>query len=496
MADMNAKNGRSKGHGRLYRTLVSVKTSLVFLAVFAIMFFLGTVFPQSSDPNRLEQYREAGGKFIGLVGALDLLNLFRSPFFIVLILLFMIHLLLCVIHRIGILRKRPTFRLFTREDLLQRDHSFSVVCPAESVVPDVEKTLKRLGFRRWRYYSEHARVKRVVCEKGLPFRWLSWLYHVCFLLAIVGFILSYLFAFEDYITLGVGEAESIALSSPETNWRKLMRSLGAEEHGRPREIELELDEFITEHIEKPSLKYPDGRAERLLSAWGLGKEPVHYEMPDDPLYPRDWFSALRVYDGGESVLEKKIEVNDPLRYAGLTFYQIGYEYEFDLTVGGEILEDIKAREPFTIPQMEGEFRISAPHVGILFGYDGGVERLEPSAKLQHRPPSGAEEPKWSTAGEIASGRSTEVMHAEMKLDSIRASSVLSYRYDPGVPLLWVAGIGLVILVAARIYLPWYQVRCHVDGSSDRALISVSIRMVGLFARPERLRQRLSKAFLG
>ena len=40
---------------------------------------------------------------------------------------------------------------------------------------------------------------------------------------------------------------------------------------------------------------------------------------------RDFYSVLQVVDGGEVVLEKKIEVNDPLRYGGYTFYQSSYD---------------------------------------------------------------------------------------------------------------------------------------------------------------------------
>jgi hypothetical protein len=42
---------------------------------------------------------------------------------------------------------------------------------------------------------------------------------------------------------------------------------------------------------------------------------------------RDFYSVLQVIDGGEVVAEKKIEVNDPLRYGGYTFYQSSYDSE-------------------------------------------------------------------------------------------------------------------------------------------------------------------------
>jgi hypothetical protein len=499
--DIDAEDKESRGRvyrafAWLHRILVSLKTSLVFLAVFGILFFLGTVFPQSSDPNRLEQYREAGGKLILLVDALDLLNIFRSRYFGIVTFLFVLHLLLCSIHRFGLIRRRSPIRLFSREDLLRRDQSFTVVCSRQAAGPDIEKVLKRIGFRRRKYYSEDARATRIVCEKGLPFRWLSWLYHVCILMSIIGFSLSYLFAFENDLAIEVGETKSVSLSSDDTNWRKLLARFDWQGQPDSREIELRLDNFIAEHTEKPKLVYPDESTKRLFAAWGLGGEPVHYEMPEDPFYPRDWFSGISVFENGKFVKEKKIEVNDPLRIAGLTFYQMGYEYAFDLHVGEETIENIKAQSPFTIQQMEGEFRIKNPRMGILFRYDGAVEMLTPLANLQHRPPSEKKKPEWTTAGNLPIGHPTEIMHARMMLDNLREGSLLSYRFDPGVPLLWVAGMGLVVLMTARIYLPWYQLRCHVGGSGDHAKVTVSIRMMGLLARPERVQQKLSDVLQG
>jgi hypothetical protein len=172
---------------------------------------------------------------------------------------------------------------------------------------------------------------------------------------------------------------------------------------------------------------------------------------------------------------------------------MGYEYEFDARVGEERIENIKARAPFTIPQMEGEFRTKTPRLGILFGYDGKVEKLAPSAALEHRPPSEDGKGEWAPAGVLRFDEPTEIMRAEMTLENLRESSVLSYRHDPGVALLWVASVGLIVLMTARIYLPWYQIRCHVDNSGERVEITVGVRMVGIFTRPARLREKMSRA---
>ncbi|UCD57501.1 MAG: cytochrome c biogenesis protein ResB [Candidatus Hydrogenedentota bacterium] len=489
------KHKKSPGSGWLYRKLTSLKTSLVFLGLFAVMFILGAIFPQTTDPDRFELYRKAGGKFVGLVEGLDLLNIFRSWYFALVASFFALHLTLCTMDRIRVLRRRPTFRLFTREDLLQREHSFSVSCPAEKTRPDIEKILKGLGFRRLRYYSEDAHTKRVVSEKGLPFRWLSWFYHLCILVAIGGFCVTYFLAFEDYLTIAAGERKAVLLNSPMTNWQKLLGLLGHAKEAEPGQIEIALERFITEYTQKPVLEYPDEPEKRLLATWGLGKETLNYKVGKDSFYPRDWFSVLRVYEDGRLIREKKIEVNDPLRHAGLTFYQIGYEYAFDLDIGDETLTRLSVETPFTIPQMEGELRLKTPHVGSLLKYDGSIEILAPSAKLQHRPPAEqGGEPKWSTVAEMVLGQPTDVMHTQMTLTNLRESSVLSYRYDPGVPLLWFATTVLMIVMVARIYLPWYQVRCLADDSTGRISVTVSIGMVGLFARPERIKQKLCDAF--
>ncbi|MEE9487502.1 MAG: cytochrome c biogenesis protein ResB [Candidatus Brocadiales bacterium] len=54
---------------------------------------------------------------------------------------------------------------------------------------------------------------------------------------------------------------------------------------------------------------------------------------------KDWKSTLRVIDGGEVVLEKTIEVNDPLKYGGFSFYQSSYDPENPKISGLQVARD-------------------------------------------------------------------------------------------------------------------------------------------------------------
>ncbi len=55
--------------------------------------------------------------------------------------------------------------------------------------------------------------------------------------------------------------------------------------------------------------------------------------------PKDYKSWLTVIDGGKEVLKKVIEVNDPLIYKGVFFYQSSYGTA--AAAGGEVLLRIK-----------------------------------------------------------------------------------------------------------------------------------------------------------
>jgi len=118
MAKRHPINERTNGQGRLYLTMVSTETSLAFFAVFVLLFFLGSIFPQDFNLDGLEQYREIGGKLARLAETLGFLNLFRSWYFILITALFALHLVVCCVHKLLLLHRRLPARRFKREDLL------------------------------------------------------------------------------------------------------------------------------------------------------------------------------------------------------------------------------------------------------------------------------------------------------------------------------------------------------------------------------------------
>jgi hypothetical protein len=54
---------------------------------------------------------------------------------------------------------------------------------------------------------------------------------------------------------------------------------------------------------------------------------------------KDWKSKLRIVEGGKTVAEKTIEVNDPLKYKGYAFYQASYDPQNEKLSGLQVAKD-------------------------------------------------------------------------------------------------------------------------------------------------------------
>lgn len=54
---------------------------------------------------------------------------------------------------------------------------------------------------------------------------------------------------------------------------------------------------------------------------------------------KDWKSKLRIVEGGKTIVEKTIEVNDPLKYGGYAFYQASYDPQNEKLSGLQVARD-------------------------------------------------------------------------------------------------------------------------------------------------------------
>ncbi|MBI5051021.1 MAG: cytochrome c biogenesis protein ResB, partial [Nitrospirae bacterium] len=331
----------------LYKLFSSLKTSVYILSVMCVVFLVGTVFPQGEG---IDDYIKAGGKYVTIARALDFLDVFMSPLFIFVSGVLLINLAVCLYDRLRIFLK---IKRRTLDFIRLKTHPNVVVLENPPFPPlskpwlvegdvggfDIEGALGKLGFK---FKTEAQAVK--IFEKGLQYWWLSWFYHVGIILAIIGFFLTALFAFEKDVVLSPDKPEQISLYSEDTRWNQFMKNLGknVSEKQKISEYTLTLKEFRTEYYQGLKFDYPKDSASRL--AMGLGIEKIEPAKKDFSYMPKRWLTSFNVKKPDDKGLDANVRVNKPFRTGGLTLYQMGYEQKIKLFVKKEMSMSVQNKK--------------------------------------------------------------------------------------------------------------------------------------------------------
>ncbi len=449
----------------LYRKLSSLRTSVYVLGVLCIFYVIGTIFPQGGDIN---EYEKAGGRFLEAVRLFNLLDVFNTPWFLVPAFVLFLNVSVCTYDRF--------LRIRARRGAAPAAYSPDCTVHLALTRAEAEEEVSRILTRKMRFKVLRTGTDWTVMEKGLSYRWLTWLYHAGIAISFVGFFISGLFVREGIITLRPGEEVEIVSTMPENRgW------LVPSDHSPPG-FKLVLDEFITEYTESPRLDYPKDKRSRVAIA--LGWKDLSYRLDEDSFFPKDWFSRLRVVRDGSTLYEKKIEVNDPLRFEGYTFYQLAYEQRLKLRVGERLVE-AEAGKKVDIPSI-GTLRFGPLRTGTLFRLDGTTDKITPFVTVKRL--SGG---KTEELGRLVLNGHIRVGKSKLSLVDFEESSVLSYRYDPGVPILWVAGSIVFAVMTLRCFGRWYELAYRVEERDGTTSLLISIRSKGLGADPARVIRRLS-----
>jgi cytochrome c biogenesis protein ResB len=440
-----------------------------------LIFLIGTIFPQGRN---IEDYIEAGGKYVALVRALDFLDIFMSPLFIFTTGILIINLAVCLYDRLTIflrLKRKPLDfdRLKTHSNVLNLQNA------------DIEERLKKTGFKLKAQTKDAVYPGVKIFEKGFQYWWLSWFYHVGIILAIFGFFLTALFAFEKGVVLYPDEPKTISLYSEGTRWNEFLRNMGWELPGEQEadKYVLTLGEFRTEYFQGLRIDYPKDKFERL--ALGIGIKNIKPSKKGYSYMPKMWLTRFKVQRPDSRILDAELWVNKPFRTGPLTLYQMGYEQKMKLSVSGKII-DLEARIPFEVENIQGKFVLGSLKLGTLFKKDGTREKITPFTTVYFIP---EEDPsKREVLGELKHGSSLHVKGVEFEFKDYREGSYLSYRKDPGVWLVGLACLFVFLGLFVRSLGAWYRIQCAVE--HDTAYILFSTR--GILADKDRILKKLQK----
>ena len=386
-----------------YNFFRSLKLTITLLILLASLSIIGTLITQNA--TRVEYLQRYG---IGLYEVLNFFNLFdmyHSWWFSAILLLLVINLITCSVQRLpGI------FSQISHGSGELEDRMLNAIPYVEKIqVPNptnreenIQSSLKR-WFRNWGRI-ETERTVTLFSEKGKFSRLGVPITHLSILIILTGGIVGSVYGFKGHVEILKGETVD-----------RIFLGARDEEIPKPLDFSVRCDDF----------------------------KVTYYDPPGKEKHVKEYTSFLTILKNGKEVLKKAVQVNHPLHYKGLAFYQANYGTIHDFTLGVQ-WRNKKEKATFkvpegatvTVPNSNGLIRILqyAPQIHN-FGEGVQVVLFEPN-----------QEPRtfWLLKAfpKFDEQRKDDFI-LSFEGDSPREYTGLSVTKDPGVWVVWI-GCGLMI----------------------------------------------------
>ncbi len=312
---------------RIWSGLASIKLAVIVFALISLTSIIGTLLEQNGNP---EKNLKVVAKFVGtsaapkafaLLDGLGFTDMYHAWWFVGLLYLFAANLIVCSLERLPNawkLVRQPIQALpADRVALMPFRREAVVKGSGDKAIAEVEAALRKEGFHAARVESDG--VVQFFAEKGRYSRLGVYMTHLSIIIIFAGALVGMKYGFNAHLNLLEGTTSAVAYIG--------------EGKEIPLGFELQCDDFNVDFYDKSDT-------------------------------PKSFKSRLTVLENGRPVqIDGKathdIEVNRPLRYKGVTFYQSSYGFApnrdslFKFVIVGKNGKieavSLKFGEAFTIP---------------------------------------------------------------------------------------------------------------------------------------------------
>jgi cytochrome c biogenesis protein len=391
----------------LYDLFRSLKLTIFLFILLAILSIFGTLITQNA--TRSEYIQRYG---LGLYEVLNFFNLFdmyHSWWFSTILLLLVINLIACSINRLpGVLSQISRTRTGLEDSMLKAlpyVDRIQIRGKGEAKTEENVRSLLKKGFgSSMRFESESAIT--FFSEKGRFSRLGVYIAHLSLLFILIGGLIGSLYGFRGHVEILEGETVN-----------QISLRVRDGEVPKPLEFSVRCDDF--------DITYYD------LS----GRKEKHV---------KEYTSVITILENGKEVLKKTVQVNHPLHYKGLAFYQSNYGAIHDVTLG---IQWKGKKEKALFKVLEGN-TVPVPNTNNLIRvlkYAHEVHNFGEGAQVVLFKPNQEPLPFWllRTHPKFDEKRRDEFV-LTFEGDSPREYTGLSVTKDPGVWVVWI-GCGLMIL---------------------------------------------------
>ena len=271
----------------IWKFLASVKLAIYTLIIIALSSIVGTIVEQAAEPAKnialLAKFfgDNAAPTVYNIFAKMGFMDMYSSWWFVSFLAIFSINLIVCSIDRFPrtwrLIRKpqKPLPENSIKSLAIKRELKFKT---GLNVVRDEFMNLLNSSRYRVSEASEEGSVQ-LYTQKNRYARLTVYVVHLSIILIFIGAVIGSKYGFKGYVNIIEGRTTKVAYLSP-------------------------------------SEPYPLGFDVKCL--W------YQTEYYGTSSTPREFMSELVILDKGREVMRKIIEVNNPLKYKGITFFQSSY----------------------------------------------------------------------------------------------------------------------------------------------------------------------------
>ncbi|NIQ95003.1 MAG: cytochrome c biogenesis protein ResB [Desulfuromonadales bacterium] len=393
-----SRPGNSKA---LWDFFCSLKLTIAVLILLATTSILGTVIQQNrSREEYLQAYSETTYQ---IFDALQFFDMYHSWWFVGLLGVFCLNLVACTVRRLPRVWKTVRQPKLVADDALFRTLSNTEEQTVDEPLSAVRDRLASFLGKQFGapVVTEDGERVHLYAEKGAYARFGVYVTHLSILVIFIGAIIGNLWGYKAYVNIPEGSA--------------------------------------TDKV------WPRGSDEPIDLGFSVRADDFNVTYYPGTSRPKEFMSILDVVDGGREVVsDRKIIVNDPLTYKGITFYQSSYGPAGDPTFSMKVATN--GGEPRQMTARLGE-QVPLPNGGsfAVTNFTPSYQQYGPAAQLRVNSPEGRP------------GKPFVVLQNFADFDARRGGdfvfSLLGYEQpqytglqvakDPGV---WVVWVGCALMV--------------------------------------------------
>jgi len=303
----------------LVNFLSSIKLAVFLLLALAATSIVGTILPQGEPLGFY--FRNFGDTWGQIIKIFQLYDVYHSWWFVTLLSLFCLNLILCSLKRLPF-----SLELYRRDPLAVDAKKLARMPAAKEVTLNLDYQKAREKVKEL-LHKKFGQVKETDLGDGVlflkdrfRFSYFSvYLVHVSIIIIIIGAIIGAIWGFKGHINLLEGESTNRVLL------------FGHKGGSVPLDFTIRCDKFEIEF-------YPNGM-------------------------PKEYRSEVTILENGKEVLKAPIEVNAPLTYKGVTFYQASYNTYAEVKI--RILKGPRQKILLVRPFGQAEWPEAKIRVGLL-----------------------------------------------------------------------------------------------------------------------------------